>query len=230
MTCHGAGGSAPRFAYGGTIALGKVGRRHAGVDEGRPDATGEQVRRRYGDYGGRLRLQGRTTTATAPTSAYDDYDDYGSYDAGDDDDDYGYGDDDDDDYGGGSCSKRGCPGPRPRSTKTGVRIVGADGDVFDTVTDGDGNFWFKSKGRREGPRVHRHPVRHLHRDRLDERRRVRLDATSRAAETARGRLWTWDGRRLADVCAIRTIPALSEDPVVAVASDRAIKCGCARRP
>lgn len=147
MTCHGAGGSAPHFAYGGTIALGKkwvVGT--PAWTKAAPTQPANEYADEYGDYGEDDYGYGEDDYGYCPDSDYDDYDDYGSYDAGDDDDDYGYGDDDDDDYGGGSCGKRGWPQDRTTpSTKTGVRIVGADGDVFDTVTDEDGNFWFKSK-------------------------------------------------------------------------------------
>jgi hypothetical protein len=129
MSCHGGSGNAPRFAFAGTIAAGTQWTwAPPGYRPPRPPL------RAYDDYG------------------YDDYgysdygyDDYGYSDYGyDDDDGYGYGDDADgyDGYGG---SRKGWPLVRSEASPGAeIRIVGDDGLVFETVTDADGNFWFKS--------------------------------------------------------------------------------------
>ena len=138
MTCHNTGGTAPHFAYGGTIALGKkwVVGTPAWVKTDAQVGDDNEYADEYGDYG-----EDEDDYGYCDEDDYGYSDEYGSY---DEDDDYGYGDDDDDDYGGG-CGRRGWPQDRTQpSTHTGVRIVGADGKVFDAVTDEDGNFWFKS--------------------------------------------------------------------------------------
>lgn len=148
MTCHGTGGSAPHFAYGGTIALGKNWVVGTPAWTQTPSSTGSQPNEyadEYGDYfDDDYGYGGGDDYGYCPQSDYDAYSDYGSYD------DYGSGGSggyDDYDYGGGGgCGKRGWPEDRTNpSQQTDVRIVGANGDVFDAITDEDGNFWFKSK-------------------------------------------------------------------------------------
>jgi hypothetical protein len=133
LSCHGAGGTAPTFAFAGTIALGK---QWAHAPKGwRPNVPATAPRRDDDGY-----------------DDYDDYDDYGDYEDCYDDGYDGYDDYDSydsyDDYGdeyGGRCGRKGWPAYRnDPSPRTEVRIVGSDGYVFETVTDADGNFWFKT--------------------------------------------------------------------------------------
>lgn len=178
MTCHGTGGTAPHFAFGGTIALGKQWTwgtptwstgRPSGNAYGSYDSYGSYDTGDYGSFGGLLG-GGSGSYGDYDTGGYGYDDGYGGggrcgggggydddgYDTGG----YGfglgdllgggggygsYGDDDDDYGGGGGCGMRGWPADRTNpSPYTGVRIVGSDGYVFDTVTDDDGNFWFKT--------------------------------------------------------------------------------------
>jgi hypothetical protein len=181
MTCHGGGGPAPHFAYGGTIALGydwTWAPAGSGAGGGGGSDYGDDDDDDY-DYG------------------YSDDDDYG-YGGDDDDDDYGYGgDDDDDDYGyggGGGGARKGYPADRTHpSTYTEIRIVGSDRYVYDTVTDFDGNFWFKSPSEVAVPAYT--GVRYNEFVVTGSTNGIACGSCHEStAPGGPGRLWTWEGK------------------------------------
>jgi hypothetical protein len=149
MSCHGSGGTAPHFAYGGTMSLGKnwvwgtpAWSTSNSASAKKPDSYyGDGYGYGYDNYGGYDDYGGYCGYGDGD---YDQYGNYGSY-KGYGDSDYGqYGDYGD--YGGtGGCGKQGWPEDRTApAAGAGVRLVGDDGMVFDTLSDEDGNFWFKS--------------------------------------------------------------------------------------
>jgi hypothetical protein len=123
------------------------------------------------------------------------------YGYGDDDDDdygYGYGDDDDDDYGygygyGGKSHATGWPGTRSDpSGDTQVRMIDADGAVFETMTDSDGNFWFKSDSEVKMPAFT--GIRRGSFDITGKSNGVACGSCHESGPSdAPGRIWTWDG-------------------------------------
>jgi hypothetical protein len=180
MACHGSAGNAPRFAFAGTIAMGS---QWTWAPPGWRPA--EPPRESYDDYG-------------YDDYGYDDYgydaygyrDDYAYDDYGYDD--YGY-DDDYDDYGYGGAPRKGWPLVRSDpSAGTQVRIVGNDGLVFETMTDRDGNFWFKSDREVVAP-----AFTGLRKDAFTISGRSNGMACATCHESGSadnpGRLWTWNG-------------------------------------
>lgn len=183
LSCHASngGGTAPAFSFAGTIALGK---KWVHAPPGwRPGDLPTQAgtKKKYGDYG------------------YDDYDDYGDYDDCYDDygdygydgyDDYGY---DEDDYGYGSCRRKGWPEYRDEaSPNTEVRMVGDDGKVFETVTDADGHFWFKSTAEVKQPAFT--GVRKGQFQIAGASNGTACGSCHESkAPNSIGRIWTWDG-------------------------------------
>lgn len=202
MSCHGGSGKAPRFAFGGTIALGeKWVVAPAGWRPGDPmNGPGRQERANGHGYGG----YDDYGSYDSYDECYEDdygYGDYGYEDYGDGDygyEDYGYGDYDSYDdyaaYGYGSCRRRGWPEYRTKPAKgVEIRLVGDDGKIFETVTDADGNFWFKS-----GVEVAQPSFTGV---RLGE---FQISGESRGtacgschengAADSPGRIWAWNGR------------------------------------
>jgi hypothetical protein len=150
MSCHGTSGNAPHFAFGGTISLGTNWVWGTPAWKSKDSGYGG-----YGSYGEGGYGYGSYGDGDCGGSGYGNYggygdDDYGDYASGQ----YGnYGGYGSGGYGGyGGCSKKGWPSVRTApSPYTQVRMVDAEGSVFDTVTDPDGNFWFKTKSEVKMP-------------------------------------------------------------------------------
>jgi hypothetical protein len=145
MSCHGSSGNAPHFAFGGTIALGKEWASGSSKSsDGNYGSYGSYGS--YGNYGnggcsdsGNYGSSyGNYGSGSYGSSSYGNYgSSYGSYGNGDR---SGYGT-----YGGAGCGTMGAPQYRTEpSPNTGVRVVDSGGRIFDTVTDVDGNFWYKT--------------------------------------------------------------------------------------
>lgn len=169
MACHGGAGTAPRFAFAGTVAAGRQWSwAPAGWRPPRPE------RAEYDDY-------------DSDDYAYDDY----GY---DDDDDYAYDDYEDyDDYGYDGRPRKGWPSVRDAAAPGAeIRIVDDKGYVFETVTDADGNFWFRTDVEVAAPA-------------FTGLRKGTFTITGRSngmacggchesgAKDSPGRIWTWDG-------------------------------------
>jgi hypothetical protein len=73
-----------------------------------------------------------------------------------------------------------------------VRIVGSDGYVFDTVTDLDGNFWFKTKSAVKLP-AYTGIRRGAFTVYGDTNGIACASCHESGAANSPGRLWTWDG-------------------------------------
>jgi hypothetical protein len=113
----------------------------------------------------------------------------GSYDTG------SYDDGSYDSYGGGGCGsgRKGWPADRTNpSPYTGVRIVGADGYVFDSVTDDDGNFWYKSPSDVAVPAYT--GIRYGTFTVTGDTNGIACASCHESGKPdSPGRLWTWDG-------------------------------------
>lgn len=211
MSCHGTGGSAPHFALGGTIALGKSwvwGTPAWSTNEQSGNAYGSydgydsydtSNGNSYGDLGdlggygtyndGSYGGDGCDGYSGYDTGGYDPYDTGGGAGAGD-----GY--DDGYDTGGyGLCRGGGKGWPSDRSSPspyTGVRIVGSDGYMFDTITDADGNFWFKAKEDVKVPAFT--GIRYGTFTVTGDTNGIACASCHESGKPdSPGRLWTWDG-------------------------------------
>jgi hypothetical protein len=185
MTCHGSSGAAPHFAYGGTIALGRnwVWGPPTSSDGNYDDNDNDNYDDSYDDNGN------YEDDGYSDNSYDDDYSDYSDYD----DDSYDDGDYEDGD-GYGQRGRKGSPADRSYpSTYTQVRIVGADGYVFDTVTDQDGNFWFKAKEDVDVPAYT--GIRYGDFVVTGSTNGIACGSCHESgAEDSPGRLWTWNGK------------------------------------
>jgi len=165
LSCHDGSGAAPSFAFGGTIANGKTW-------EWAPwNWTSGLPSLGWGGWG--------QSTANGVWGGW------GSYGQGT-------------PSGSGSSGewqsgKKGWPSDRTEpSPNTEVRIIGADGLVFETTTDQDGNYWYKSKTALKQP-ANTGIRRGSFLKALKSNGSACASCHENGEASSPGRIWTWDG-------------------------------------
>lgn len=97
-------------------------------------------------------------------------------------------------YGGGwQNGRKGWPRERTApSPRTEVRIIGADGLVFETTTDEDGNYWYKTKSALKQP-AHTGIRRGSFLKALRSNGSACASCHESGEASSPGRIWTWNG-------------------------------------
>lgn len=121
-------------------------------------------------------------------SAVDVYGRWGDYD------DYGSASDGSSSGGGWQNGRKGWPRERTSpSPRTEVRIIGADGLVFETTTDEDGNYWYKTKSALKQP-AHTGIRRGSFLKALRSNGAACASCHESKKAGSPGRIWTWNGQ------------------------------------
>jgi hypothetical protein len=94
---------------------------------------------------------------------------------------------------GWQSGKKGGPGDRSApSPNTELRIIGSDGLVFESVTDQDGNYWYKTKADLKQP-AHTGIRKGAFIKALKSNGAACPTCHESNDEKSPGRIWTWDG-------------------------------------
>ena len=94
---------------------------------------------------------------------------------------------------GWQSGPKGWPGDRSDpSPNTELRIIGSDGLAFETVTDQDGNYWYKTKAELKQP-AHTGIRNGTFIKALKSNGAACPTCHESGDETSPGRIWTWDG-------------------------------------
>lgn len=151
LSCHDGSGTAPRFAFGGTVADGKSWKWEASSWLPGPPSMG------WGGYG--------TSSASGV---------YGT--------------------GGWQSGKKGGPESRTDpSPGAEVRVIGSDGLVFETITDRDGNYWYKTRAELKQP-AHTGIRKGAFFKALKSNGAACASCHESGDANSPGRIWTWDGK------------------------------------